>query len=154
MPIAFRYQPGADVGKMVRVALESTAVLTSASQEAEAAAATEGTQVQNLPAVPLAYPPTAAPFAGPPARPAAVGTVAQPSIAAAMPPGSMTRAVEDAEEQLSHIRARIDDGTASATTNGHAAAAAAAAAASAAAAMAGAAAAVAAETPVSTQRPM
>lgn len=134
VPIAFRYQPGADVGKMVRVALESTAVLTSASQEAEAAAATEaateGTQVQNLPTAPPAYPSTAEPFAEPPARSAAVGVVAQPPIASApaMPPDNMTRTVEDTEQQPSLKRARTDDRAASATANNLAAAASASAA--------------------------
>ena len=37
VPIAFLYQPGADVWEMVRVALNSQEVLTSASQEAAAA---------------------------------------------------------------------------------------------------------------------
>ncbi len=115
VPIAFRYQPGADVGKMVRVALESTAVLTCASQEAEAAAATEASQVQNPPAAPPAYPPAGVePFAESAARPAAVGAVAQPAIASAapIPPDSVMGALEDAEDRNSHKRARTDGATA------------------------------------------
>ena len=145
VPIAFRYQPGADVGEMVRVALNSQEVLTSASQEA--AAATGATQPRNPPPkAPPAYRPAAQRLAAPRVRPAAA-TVPPIASATAVPDRRMPKALEEAEEQSSRKKARTYEGPADEQA---AAAAASAATATAEANAAAAAAAVAAALTMST----
>lgn len=122
MPIAFRYQPGADVGKMVQVALSNPAVLTSASQEAAAATGVRhrsASQEETRAHYSLTGPPPQRPATDPPTEPlvrsAVVGRVSsQAPVAPAAAASSHTVArIEGAERLLLQEQAQANEGTVS-----------------------------------------